>query len=139
LLNKGGSRTLKNLGGIRNIDPQFAVLFLIIMMGAVALPLTNGFVGEFLLIAGVYQYNAWLALFAGLTVILGAVYMLRSYQAIVLGEVNPEMKWKGLDTNEKVVLFIVAGLVIVLGIYPKVITDVVEPAVKQLLFVSGKI
>ncbi len=139
LLNKAGSRELKNLGGIRNIDPQFAFLFLIIMMGSVALPLTNGFVGEFLLIAGIYQYSAWIAAFAGLTVILGAVYMLRSYQAIVLGDVKPEMQWKGLETNEKVVLFIVAALVIALGVYPKIITDVVEPSVRQLLLVSGKI
>jgi NADH-quinone oxidoreductase subunit M len=139
LLNKAGSRELKNLGGIRNIDPQFALLFLIIMLGSVALPLTNGFIGEFLLIAGVYQYSAWMAAFAGLTVILGAVYMLRSYQSIALGEVNSELKWKGLDTNEKVVLFVVAALVIGLGVYPKVITDVVEPAVRQLLLVSGKV
>ncbi len=139
LLNKAGSRELKNLGGIRNIDPQFAVLFLIILMGSVALPLTNGFIGEFLLISGIYQFSAWMALFAGLTVILGAVYMLRSYQAIALGEINSELKWKGLDTNERVVLIIIAALVILLGVYPKVITDIAEPAVRQLLMVSGKI
>jgi NADH-quinone oxidoreductase subunit M len=91
------------------------------------------------LITGIYQYSAWMAAFAGLTVILGAVYMLRSYQSIALGEVNPELKWKGMDTNEKVVLFVVAALVIGLGVYPKVITDVVEPAVRQLLLVSGKV
>lgn len=65
--------------------------------------------------------------------------MLRSYQAIALGKLNPELKWKGLDTNERVVLMIVAGLVILLGVYPKVIIDIAEPAVRQLLLVSGKI
>ena len=68
------------------MNGNFAILFLIVMLGSVALPLTNGFVGEFLLINGIYQYGAWIAAFAGLTVILGAVYMLRSYQTIMLGD-----------------------------------------------------
>jgi NADH-quinone oxidoreductase subunit M len=139
LLNKAGSRNIESLGGIRHKDSHFALLFLIIMMGAVALPLTNGFIGEFLLISGVYQHNAWMAALAGLTIILGAVYMLRSYQKIVLGPVNDQIEWKGIDANEKVVLYIVCALVIILGVYPKVITDIVDPAVKQLLLISGKI
>src|SRR6185369_13991887 len=86
LLRHTGTRDIDKLGGIRNMNGNFAVLFLIIMLGAVALPLTNGFPGEFLLINGVYQYSAGMAAFAGLSVILSAVYMLRSYQKIMLGE-----------------------------------------------------
>src|SRR6185436_10397312 len=86
LLRHTGTREMEKLGGIRSMNGNFSVLFLIILLGAVALPLTNGFVGEFLLINGIYQYGPWVAAFAGLTVILGAVYMLRSYQNIMLGE-----------------------------------------------------
>lgn len=122
------------LGGIRSVNPGFATLFLIILLGSVALPLTNGFIGEFLLLNGLYQYNAWMAAFAGLTVILGAVYMLRTYQSVMLGETNsltsafPELQW-----NEKTVLVIICILVIAMGVYPKPLLDISEGAVIKLL------
>lgn len=134
LLRHTGTREIEKLGGIRNMNGQFAVLFLIIMLGSVALPLTNGFVGEFLLLAGVYQYSAWVAAFAGLSVILGAVYMLRSYQGIMLGEKKDSLGVFGpLATSDKVVLIVVCAAVIVFGVYPKPINDLAEPAVKALL------
>jgi len=134
LLRNAGTRDSSKLGGIRNINPQFAVLFLIVLLGSVALPLTNGFVGEFLLITGVYQYSAWLAAFAGLTVILGAVYMLRSYQAIMLGEANElTKKFVALSSHDKAVLIIISAAIIAFGVYPQPLTDLAEPAVKNLL------
>src|ERR1700758_4063638 len=96
LVRHTGTREINKLGGIRGMNGQFGVLFLIILLGAVALPLTNGFVGEFLLINGVFQFSALMATFAGLTVILGAVYMLRSYQGIMLGEKNPNLTFGSL-------------------------------------------
>jgi NADH-quinone oxidoreductase subunit M len=134
LLRNVGTRDSSKLGGIRNINPQFAILFLIVLLGSVALPLTNGFVGEFLLITGVYQYSAWLAAFAGLTVILGAVYMLRSYQAIMLGEANElTKKFVALSSHDKAVLIIISAAIIAFGVYPQPLTDLAEPAVKNLL------
>ncbi len=129
-----GKRDLESLGGIRNVNPQFAVLFLIILLGSVALPLTNGFVGEFLLLNGLYQFNAWATAFAGLSIILGAVYMLRSYQAIMLGETNAvTSSFTTLSGNEKTVLLIIAAVVIVFGVYPKPLLDISEPAVIKLV------
>jgi NADH-quinone oxidoreductase subunit M len=122
------------LGGVRSIAPQFALLFLIILLGSVALPLTNGFVGEFLLLNGIYQYGFWWAVFAGLTVILGAVYMLRAYQSIMLGEVKKQTQnFKDLDLNEKIVLVSVATLVIAMGVYPKPIISLVTPSVEAVI------
>lgn len=137
------SRDLHSLGGIRNVNPQFAVLFLIVLLGSVALPLTNGFVGEFLLLNGVYQYNAWIAAFAGISVILGAVYMLRSYQSIMLGETNSiTSSFAPLTGNEKAVLFIVCAAIIAFGVYPKPLLDIAEPSVIKLVegfrVVAGK-
>ena len=129
-----GKRDLDSLGGIRNVNPQFAVLFLFILLGSVALPLTNGFVGEFLLLNGVYQYSAWIAAFAGLSVILGAVYMLRSYQSIMLGETNGNTNtFAPLSGNEKTVLLILCAAVIAFGVYPKPMLDITEPAVLKLV------
>lgn len=129
-----GTRDIASLGGIRNLNPQFAVLFLIVLLGSVALPLTNGFVGEFLLINGVYQYNAWMAAFAGLTVILGAVYMLRSYQSIMLGETNAlTYVFPPLEGYEKAVLMIICAAIIVFGVYPKPLLDIAGPSVVKLV------
>lgn len=129
-----GTRDISSLGGIRNLNPQFGVFFLIVLLGSVALPLTNGFVGEFLLINGVYQYNAWLAAFAGLTVILGAVYMLRSYQSIMLGDTNVVTAvFPPLEGYEKAVLVIICAAIIVFGVYPKPLLDIAEPSVIKLV------
>ncbi|MDQ3046066.1 MAG: NADH-quinone oxidoreductase subunit M [Bacteroidota bacterium] len=128
------TRDISLMGGIRTINPQFAVFFLIILLGSVALPLTNGFIGEFLLLNGVYQYNPWMAAFAGLSVILGAVYLLRSYQSIMLGEANAASStFSPLTTNEKTVLVLICGAVLVFGIYPKPLLDIAEPAVINLV------
>jgi NADH-quinone oxidoreductase subunit M len=127
------TRDIKELGGIRNVNPQFSVLYLIVLLGSVALPLTNGFVGEFLLLNGIYQYNAWMAAFAGLTVILGAVYMLRSYQSIMLGNtVLQTESFAPLENSEKATLYIICAAIIIFGIYPKPLLDIVEPSVIQL-------
>ena len=134
LIRHTGTRDLDKLGGIRSMNGNFAVLFLIILLGAVALPLTNGFVGEFLLINGLYQYSAWMAAFGGLTVILGAVYMLRSYQHIMLGErKDTNVAFGPLDASDKAVLIVICIVVIALGIYPKPLNDIAELATKEIL------
>lgn len=135
LLRHTGTRDIDKLGGIRSMNGQFAVLFLIVLLGAVALPLTNGFVGEFLLISGVFNHSAVMAACAGLTIILGAVYMLRSYQGIMLGEKNNSaaITFGGLEKSDKAVLMIVCLVIIVFGVYPKPLNDIAEPAVRALI------
>ncbi|HWY10009.1 MAG TPA: NADH-quinone oxidoreductase subunit M [Bacteroidia bacterium] len=134
LLRHTGTRDIDKLGGIRNMNGQFSVLFLIILLGSVALPLTNGFIGEFLLLNGVYQYSAYMAAFAGLSVILGAVYMLRGYQKIMLGEKpSTGIEFGSLATSDKVVLITICAVIIAFGVYPKPLNDLAEPAVKALL------
>jgi NADH-quinone oxidoreductase subunit M len=134
LLRHTGTREIEKLGGIRSMNGNFAVLFLIILLGSVALPLTNGFVGEFLLINGIFQYNALLAGFAALTVILGAVYMLRSYQSIMLGDrKDANSPFGSLAGTDKAVLIFICAAVIAFGVYPKPLNDIAEQSVKQIL------
>lgn len=134
LMRHTGTRDMDKLGGIRNMNGNFAVLFLIVMLGSVALPLTNGFVGEFLLINGIYQYGPWIAAFAGLTVILGAVYMLRSYQAIMLGERRDSaIAFGSLASSDKWVLYIICFTIIAFGVYPKPLNDLAEEGTKAIL------
>ncbi|MEO6883825.1 MAG: NADH-quinone oxidoreductase subunit M [Bacteroidia bacterium] len=125
---------IKLLGGIRLAEPQFAAIYLIILLGAVALPLTNGFIGEFLLINGLFQYNAWIAGFAATTIILAAVYMFRSYQHVMLGDrIALTENFTPLTLNEKAVLIPIVIMVIAIGVYPKPLLDIAEPAVKLLV------
>lgn len=134
LMQRMKTRNVNELGGIANNQRAFAILFTIIMLGSVALPMTNGFIGEFLLLNGVFHYSGIAALFAGLTVILGAVYMLRSYKMIMLGSKHvSETEFYPLATEEKIVLIIIATVVIVTGVYAQWLLDIAEPAVKNIL------
>lgn len=134
LFNRTKTNEIAQLGGIRNIAPGFATAFMIVLLGSVALPLTNGFVGEFLLITGIYQYDMWMAAFAGLTIILGAVYMLRSYQRTMLGETNTlTSSFTDLSMHEKIVFGTIVILIIAMGVYPKPLLDIAEPAVMKIV------
>lgn len=129
-----GTREINILGGIVHSAPKLAIVFTIIMMGSIALPLTNGFVGEFLLLAGLYQYSAIATAFAGLTIILGAVYMLRMYQRVMLGEANNlTSAFKDIHGNEKTILYIVVLLVVVMGIMPNTILTISDASVQNLI------
>lgn len=129
-----GSRSLLDMGGIAQSAPKLAALFMIILLGAVAVPLTNGFVGEFLLLNGVWQYNNWLGAAAGLTIILGAVYMLRAYGLVMFGAANRQTEhFIDIDRGEWVVLGTIAGLVVLLGFFPQIIFDLTDSSVNRIL------
>lgn len=129
-----GDGSMKELGGIAHVSNPFAIGFMIILLGSVALPLTNGFVGEFMLLNGLYQFGAWTAAFAGLTVILGAVYMLRAYRAIMLGEATTaSANFTPLSTNEKILLIILSLLIILMGVCPTPLLEIAGPSIQQVL------
>ena len=134
LFNRTDTQELSKLGGIRNVSPWFATTFMMVLLGSVALPLTNGFIGEFLLINGLFQYDVYIAGIAGLTVILGAVYMLRSYQKIMLGETNSlTATFIDLSFNEKAVLVPIVILIFAMGVYPKPLLDIAEPVIMKIV------
>ncbi|MES2651507.1 MAG: NADH-quinone oxidoreductase subunit M [Bacteroidota bacterium] len=125
---------IDELGGLAKVAPQLAITFLIIVLGTVALPGTNGFIGEFLLLFSVYNYNAWLGAIAGLTIIFGAVYMLRMYQKVMLGETNElTITFTDIKGTEKIVLYTICVLIVIMGVYPKPILHLSEASVQQLL------
>jgi NADH-quinone oxidoreductase subunit M len=133
IIARTATQDIASLGGIRNVAPRFTTVFVIILLGSVALPLTSGFVGEFLLINSVFQYNYVLGAVAGLTMILGAVYMLRSFQQTVLGETNNTTQgFLDLDTTEKMVLYPIVLMIIIIGVYPAPLLKISEAAVDNL-------
>ncbi|MDN3580200.1 complex I subunit 4 family protein [Mucilaginibacter flavus] len=142
-----GTRDISQLGGIAKVAPKFAIAFLIIVLGTVGLPLTNGFVGEFLLIGSMFNYSAahyqnlTIVIFAGSTIILGAVYMLRMYKNVMQGEVNElTAKFTDITGSEQLVLGIICALIIVIGVYPQPILHISEAAVTNLMnTLNGKL
>jgi len=129
------THTMSELGGIRSMAPKLSTVFLIILLGSIALPFTSGFVGEFLLINSLVQYQIVMGTIAGLTTILGAVYMLRAFQKMMLGESKFGVgEFADLSAREKWVLYPVVVLVIVLGIYPTPLLSLSEAAINNLLY-----
>ena len=134
IFGRTNSRFLDQLGGITRTTPKLTVYFMILLLGSVALPLTNGFVGEFLLLNGVFAYNNWLGAVAGLTIILGAVYMLRMFQKSMFGPTSARTEtFDDLSGAESWVLLPLAVMVFWIGIYPNSFLKVTEPAVMNLL------
>jgi NADH-quinone oxidoreductase subunit M len=134
IIRRTGTIEISKLGGIAKVAPLFATAFLIIVLGTVALPLTNGFIGEFLLLSGIFQLNGWFCAFAGLTIILGAVYMLRMYKNVMQGETNAlTATFTDIAGSEKVVLAIICILIIAIGVYPQPILHISDAAVNKLL------
>jgi len=128
------TRDLSQLGGIRNVAPLLASVFVVVMLGSVALPLTSGFVGEFLLINSLVHYQLWIGAVAGLTIILGAVYMLRTFQKSMSGETNGVTALlTDLNYHERLVLYPIVILIIIIGIYPGPLLGISEAAVTNLL------
>jgi NADH-quinone oxidoreductase subunit M len=128
------TREISSMGGITQTTPALSIFFMILLLGSVALPLTNGFVGEFLLLSGVFQYNAWFGAVAGLTIILGAVYMLRMFQGVMFGAKSSATEvFADLDFNEKAVLIPLVIMVFWIGLFPNTFLSISEPAVMNLL------
>ncbi|MDO9256220.1 MAG: NADH-quinone oxidoreductase subunit M [Bacteroidales bacterium] len=130
---KTGTLELPKMGGIKLLAPYMAILFLLIVLGSVALPLTAGFVGEFLIITGLFQQSIWFALFGGFTMVLGAIYMLYAYQRVMLGEKRPDLEnITDLKRIDYIVLIPLITLILVLGIYPQPVFNLVETSVNTM-------
>ena len=125
-----GTDIISDLGGIASRAPKFAVIFLIIVLANVALPLTNSFVGEFLILLGLFQSNPYLAIIAGLTVILGAVYMLRMYQQVMYGQQNALTEnFTDLSAGEIMLFVPIIVSIFLVGVYPSFVLQLLQSTI----------
>ncbi len=131
------TRKIKELGGIRSQASGFTSMFMILVLASVALPGTYNFVGEFTVLYSLSQVNLWFALIGGTTIILGAYYMLRMFQHTMLGETNTKV-FAEVSLNETIVFVVIIGFLLFFGLYPKPITDLVNPAIKEILAVINR-
>lgn len=136
LWDRFGRRGIDDFGGLAKHMPRFMVLFLIAMLGSVALPGTSGFVGEFLILLGAFmtKYQTY-AIIAATIAILSAVYMLWMTRKVFHGPVNEELvpKMKDLSGRESWTLVPLVVLILVMGIFPNLWLDRISPSVDELL------
>jgi len=124
---KLGTRKFSELGGLAQKAPTLAILLVVLAFANVALPLTNAFVGEFLMFNGLFQYNYWLAGAAGVSIILGAVYTLNMVQRIFYGKTVVATE-NAVDANKAVtfILIIIVIMVLGFGVYPQPLIDLTK-------------
>ena len=129
------SRRISDYGGVVNTMPKFAALFMFFAMANSGLPATSGFAGEFMAILGAVQFNFWVGLIAATTLILGAAYSLWMYKRVVFGAIaNDQVRaLKDIDAREMLMLSVLAIAVLVMGLWPRPVTDVSEASVRALL------
>ena len=129
------TKLLSEFGGLAAVMPKFAVIFGVMLMASVGLPLTIGFVGEFLVLLGFYHVSPVITILAGTSIILGAIYMLRVMKLAFFGPLDNEenKKLKDLNARETWSLIPLVAIVIWLGVYPKPVLAPIDNSVKALL------
>lgn len=128
-----GSTDMTAMGGLKSSMPRLAALFLLVLVNAVALPLTQSFVGEWLMFAGLWQVDGWLTLLAVSTIVLGAIYMLYAYQRVMLGPDRANLKLQDATTRDHLYLVPLIAVTLILGVHPGPILELVDAPVLQLL------
>lgn len=128
------TREIAKFGGLTNIMPRFALLFMVFTMGSVGLPMTSGFVGEFLTFMALWQADYLSTIIATTGVVFGAVYMLVLYRNVMFGEVKAGCeKMSDVNDREYISLSILAVLVILLGIYPNIVFEITKNPVARII------
>ena len=128
------SRRIDTYGGLVHRMPLYAVVFMVFMLASVGLPGTSGFVGEILVLVGVFQVSSWVAALASTGVILGAAYMLWLYRRVIFGELTKDNLKNILDLDRReLAIFIPLVLVVLwMGIYPSSFLDVIHVSAQNL-------
>jgi len=129
------TREIDAYGGLVNRMPKYAMIFMFFTMANVGLPGTSGFVGEFLTLLGVFRVNTWVALVAASGVIFSAAYALWLYRRVTLGQLIKESLKSITDMTprERWIFVPLIAMTLILGVYPRLVTDVTGPAVAALI------
>ncbi len=134
------SRQIADYGGVANTMPVFATFMVLFAMANAGLPGTSGFVGEFMVIIASFKANFWFAFLAGTTLVLGAAYTLWMIKRVVYGEVANDnvAALKDVNAREFIVLTVLAISVLLLGLWPAPLVDMMNTSIEQLLLQVGQ-
>jgi len=130
-----GTKIMSEFGGLAAVMPIYATIFGLMLMASVGLPLTIGFVGEFLVLLGFYKVSVVGTIIAGSTIIIGSIYMLSLFKKTFFGPVTNEKNkdLADLDKRELTALIPLVAIVVWLGVYPKPVLGPIDNSVKKLL------
>ena len=129
-----GTRKISELGGIAHKAPALTIFLVVIALANIALPLTNAFVGEFMMFSGLFTFNVWFAAVAGISIILAAVYTLNMVQKVFYGETNTiTANMQDISINQKLILSILVVFIFLFGVYPQPILDLTKDTVAAIL------
>ena len=121
-----GSESLSELGGMAFRAPVLAALFLVVSIATLAMPGSSNFVGEMLILFGVFEDKLVYGLVASVGVVLAAVYMIRLYQGTMHGRVGPAVESREIDGVNLAAVAPLVAIVIVLGLYPNFVVERTE-------------
>lgn len=125
-----GVRKISELSGVAHKAPVLTIMLVVIAFANIALPLTNAFVGEFMMFSGLFQYNPWYCAFAGLSIILAAVYTLSMVKKVFYGETNAlTVAMRDISLNEKLILAVIVIVIFIAGVYPQPFFDLAKDTV----------
>ncbi|HWT97217.1 MAG TPA: NADH-quinone oxidoreductase subunit M [Terriglobales bacterium] len=129
------TREISRYGGLVNNMPRYAFMFMVMTMASVGLPGTSGFIGEFLVMAGTFQANTWVAALITTGIILGAAYMLWLYRRVIFGKLEKEDLKAMLDLSPReIAIFLpLVAIVMWMGVYPASFTSIMAPSVDKLV------
>ena len=129
------SREIASYGGLAERMPLYATVFMLFMLASVGLPGTSGFVGEILVIIGVFQVNSWVAALAATGMILSVAYMLWLYRRVIFGKLTKPDLMAILDLSRREVLVFAPLVVMVfwMGVYPASFLEIIGPSVENLI------
>ncbi len=131
---KTGVRKISELSGLAGKSPALAIFLVIIAFANIALPLSNSFVSEFLMLNGLFDFNTWFGVFGTLGIILSAVYMLSMVQKTFFGKANALAEQaKKMSTGQGIVLFVLVIAILFLGIYPEPVIHLTQSTVTDIL------
>jgi NADH-quinone oxidoreductase subunit M len=129
---QAGTKLLSEMGGLAKKQPTLAILLVAFSFANIALPLTNAFVGEFLMFNSLFQVNPWMAAAAGISVVLAAIYTLNMVQKVAYGEVSTAIQKMSSNQPAQAVLIILIIIVFVTGVYPQPLFDLTKDTLLQL-------
>ena len=132
LIDRMKSKEINDFGGIWMKMPIFSVFFMVFCLGAISFPGTTGFVGEFLILVGIFKINHLVSFLACFSIIFSACYILWLYNRVCFGENNLKF-FPDLSLNERLVFFIFVFLIIALCIYPNILINVYEFSTHKLI------
>ena len=129
-----GIRKISQLGGLAQTAPVLAIMLVIIALANIALPLTNAFVGEFMMFSGLFQFNHWYAAAAGLSIILAAIYTLNMVKNVFYGNLNSvTAAFRDIRMHEKLVLAVIVVMIFFIGVYPAPLFDLVKVSTEVIM------